>query len=164
MAIAYQPAAEIAEVRKVDGWQVLPAVPAKVLRPSPCDDEVSAWFSTDWTDNVILVLSTDAAPSATIRPLSLEEKFRDHAARWERETGYLSSTPKKILHESYQAIMAMGPDVVPILLRDLQTTQRSWFWALRHLTGADPIPPEDRGRLDKMIAAWAAWGKKEGKI
>jgi hypothetical protein len=163
MTIAYQPATELAEVRKVDGWHVLPALPAKVLRAAPCDDEVSAWFSTEWTDNAVLVLSA-APPAVMARPFSLEERFREHAARWERETGYLSSTPKKVLHESYQAIIAMGPDVVPILLRDLQRTQRSWFWALRHLTEADPVPPEDRGRLDKMITAWTAWGKKEGKI
>lgn len=95
---------------------------------------------------------------------TLEERFREEADTWDRETVYLSSTLKIILHPSYQRIMAMGPGVVPFLLRDLQKNRRSWFWALRHLTHADPVPSEDQGNLDKMIAAWVAWGKREGRI
>jgi hypothetical protein len=92
---------------------------------------------------------------------SLEQKFLELADQWDRETSFLSSTPKKVLNESYQTIMAMGPDIVPYLLRDLQRTRRAWFWALRHLTRANPVPQEDQGNLDKMIAAWVAWGKNE---
>jgi hypothetical protein len=95
---------------------------------------------------------------------SIAEKFKQQADRWERETAFLSATPMRVLHESYQSIMAMGPEVVPILLRDLQKTRRHWFWALRHLTNADPVPEKDRGNVDKMVAAWLDWGSKEGKI
>ena len=94
----------------------------------------------------------------------LEQRFHEQADRWERETSFMSSTPKRVLHPSYQAIIAMGPDVIPILLRDLQKTRRSWFWALRYLAGVDPVESEDRGRLDKMVSAWVEWGKKEGKL
>jgi len=95
---------------------------------------------------------------------TLENRFRDEADRWDRETVHLSSTLKMVLHPSYQTIMAMGPNVVPLLLRDLQKNRRSWFWALRHITEANPVPPEDQGNLDKMIAEWVAWGKREGRI
>jgi hypothetical protein len=95
---------------------------------------------------------------------NLENIFIREAEIWDRETAHLSSTPKKILHESYQRIMAMGPDVVPYMLRDLQNSGRSWFWALRHLTQANPVPPDDQGNLDKMVRAWVAWGKREGRI
>jgi hypothetical protein len=167
MAIAYQPAMELAEVRKrVDGWHVLPALPAKVLRSSPCDDEVSAWFS----DNVVWVLAADcvvpSAPTVSVKQTenTLKQRFLEQAQKWDRETAYLSSTPKMVLHDSYQTIMAMGPDVVPFLLEDLRDNRRSWFWALRHLTHANPVTLEDQGNLDKMIAAWVAWGIREGKI
>jgi hypothetical protein len=96
--------------------------------------------------------------------LYIERTFYREAEKWDRETAFLSSTPKMVMHDSYQNIMAMGPSVVPILLRDLQTTRRSWFWALRHITGADPVPQEDRGNLDRMVAAWVNWGKREGLI
>jgi hypothetical protein len=98
------------------------------------------------------------------RRQSLEERFVEYANRWERETAFISATPMRVMHESYQSIMSMGPDVVPILLRDLQKTQRHWFWALRHLTSADPVPEKDRGNVDRMAAAWIAWGKAKGKI
>jgi hypothetical protein len=106
--------------------------------------------------------------TSNIRPLaierSLEERFREHADKWERETAFLSATPMRVLHDSYQSILAMGPEIVPVLLRDLQKTRRHWFWALRHLTNADPVAEKDRGNADKMIAAWVQWGKREGKI
>ena len=95
---------------------------------------------------------------------SLSERFGELADKWERETAYLSATPMRVMHESYQSIIAMGPEVVPLLLSDLQKTGGHWFWALRHLTGADPVPEKDRGRVDKMIAAWIDWGKSRGKI
>lgn len=105
-----------------------------------------------------------AAPRAATVARTLQQRFQEEAEKWDRETTYLSSTPKMILHESYQKIIAMGPNVVPHLLRDLQQNRRSWFWALRHLTDANPVPPEDQGNLDKMIAAWLAWGRREGRI
>jgi hypothetical protein len=105
---------------------------------------------------------------AAVRVLSivepLSERFKSHAEKWERETAFLSATPMRVLHDSYQSIMAMGPDVVPLLLADLQTTRRHWFWALRHLTNVDPVPEKYRGNVDKMIEAWVDWGKREGKL
>ena len=110
-----------------------------------------------------------ASKAATRRPAdtqrSLAERFQEQADKWERETAFLSATPMIVMHESYQAIMSMGPDVVPILLRDMQKTRRHWFWALRHLEpGADPIPSKDHGNVDKMIEAWVEWGRMKGKI
>ena len=102
----------------------------------------------------------EEAPTADL----LEQQFKRQADKWESETAFLSSTPMRVLHDRYQSIMAMGPEVVPILLRDLQKTQRHWFWALRHLTNADPVPERDKGNVDKMIAAWIEWGRREGKI
>jgi hypothetical protein len=95
----------------------------------------------------------------------LEDQFRRHADKWEQDTAFMSATPMRVMHESYQSIMAMGPAVVPILLRDLDKTHRHWFWALRHLNnGIDPVSPADRGNVRKMINAWVKWGKTEGKI
>lgn len=96
--------------------------------------------------------------------VSLEERFREHASKWERDTAYLSATPMIVMHESYQSIIAMGPDVIPVLLRDLEKTHRHWFWALRHLTGQDPVLPSDRGNVGQMIKAWIKWGKSKGRI
>ena len=118
------------------------------------------WMAkVQFEDSIVQAL---VATPAKAKDIAAE--FNKQAEKWESETAYLSSTPKKILHESYQSIMAMGPDVVPYLLRDLQKTGRSWFWALRHLTHTNPVVPEDQGNLDKMISAWLSWGKREGLI
>jgi hypothetical protein len=33
---------------------------------------------------------------------------------------------------------------------------------LEAITGANPVLPEQRGRLDEMAAAWLAWGRENG--
>ncbi len=103
-------------------------------------------------------------PIVALEDLGLAQRFRVEANKWEQETMHLSSTARRVLHPSYQAIMGMGPEIVPILLRDMQQTGRQWFWALRHITGANPVDASDLGKVDKMISAWIKWGKKEGKL
>jgi hypothetical protein len=39
-----------------------------------------------------------------------------------------------------------------------------WFWALRAITGANPIKPEQQGRIQEMAAAWIEWGRERGVI
>jgi hypothetical protein len=94
----------------------------------------------------------------------LDKRFRAHAEKWERETKHLSSITKRVMHPSYQTIIGMGSDVVPLLLRDLQQNRRPWFWALSHITQANPINPADAGKMDKMIMAWVNWASERGLL
>ena len=48
------------------------------------------------------------------------------------------------------------------MLRDLEHRPDHWFAALRTITGADPVAPEDRGRMERMAAAWVSWGREHG--
>ena len=36
-----------------------------------------------------------------------------------------------------------------------------WFPALKSISGEDPVPPEDRGKVRRMTKAWLAWGEKQ---
>src|SRR5256885_3075466 len=54
-------------------------------------------------------------------------------------TLFRSSMKAASEHPAYQEIIQLGPDVIPVLLRDLDQTKRHWFIALRVLTGANPI-------------------------
>jgi hypothetical protein len=56
----------------------------------------------------------------------------------------------------------LGPPVVPLLLRDLERTNRHWFTALATITNGNPIAPEDAGNIRKMAQAWLDWGKQQG--
>lgn len=93
---------------------------------------------------------------------SVEQKFQRLAAGWRAETGHLSSITKMFNHPSYQEIIGLGAEVVPSLLRDLQKEPDHWFAALRAITGAQPVAPEDRGQIDKMADAWLRWAKDNG--
>lgn len=104
---------------------------------------------------------------ATDRPAQVEttaQKFRRLADTWQRETAHQSSMMKRVMNENYQAIMAMGPSVVPLLLADLAHTRRDWFWALHHLAEHDPTETLNSTNRDDMIAAWETWGKERGII
>jgi len=93
--------------------------------------------------------------------LPLAVRFRELADRWERETSHVSSITKRVMHPCYQSILAMGPNVVSLLILDMQENRRDWFWALHHLTQENPVSPKDAGNLDKMIAAWVGWERKQ---
>jgi hypothetical protein len=92
----------------------------------------------------------------------VEERFQQLASVWRKEVAPLSSVTAMSQHPAYQEIIALGPDVVPILLRELEQRPDHWFVALHELTGAAPVPPEDRGKLDRMAAAWLRWAKEHG--
>ena len=124
------------------------------------DSYVDEW-DAEWSAEDPLTPASKPLPAVS---QALEKRFCELASKWEKETAFLSATPMMVLHDSYQSIMSMGPSVIPILLLDLQKTHRNWFWALRHLTNTDPVPDKDRGNVDKMVAAWANWGRSKGLI
>src|SRR5262245_50096139 len=89
------------------------------------------------------------------------QRFFDLAAAWKRERGPHSSSARLAEHPAYQQIIGMGPEVVPLLLRELEHQPDHWFRALHALTGADPVPPESRGKLREMAEAWLRWGREQ---
>jgi hypothetical protein len=103
-------------------------------------------------------------PTATLPAEQLAQLFEQLAARWRDETLYLSSTTAIVMHPAYQRIIGLGPAVIPLILADLAKKPDHWFWALRALTGEDPVPAEARGRLPLMAAAWLTWGREQGYL
>lgn len=98
----------------------------------------------------------------TRRPLSEAEKFQSLAEAWRNDVRLTSSLTDMILHPAYQRIIGMGAAAIPFLLRELERKPDHWFWALTAITGVDPVPPEDRGKLRKMTEVWLKWGKEQG--
>ena len=80
--------------------------------------------------------------------------------QWSRESAVMSSTTEIVMLPSYQTIMCMGPDVVPLILRQLEKEgnhPNNWFWALRHITRENPVPSEHRGNRKAMAKDWLNW-------
>ncbi len=90
--------------------------------------------------------------------------FASLAEEWKTATAVLSSTTAMVRHPAYQAIIALGPPVVPLLLQDLQREPVHWFEALQAITGEDPVPREHWGNSAAMSADWLAWGRQRGLI
>lgn len=95
---------------------------------------------------------------------TLEAKFEDLVGQWRAETAHLSSIQDKVLHRAYQEIIALGSDAVPLILRELKRSGGHWFWALRVLTGANPVKPEHAGHVREMKETWLDWGRRAGYI
>jgi len=78
---------------------------------------------------------------------------------WKRERSPVSAPEDIVRDWPYRAIIALGPEVVPLILRELEKEPGDWFWALAILTGANPVAEEDQGKLQAMTKAWLTWGK-----
>jgi hypothetical protein len=88
--------------------------------------------------------------------------FHSLAQDWKEETSHLSNIAKRALHPAYQEIIGMGEGVIPLLLAELKREPDDWFWALRAITGANPVPPASRGNVHAMADAWLCWGREKG--
>ena len=99
-----------------------------------------------------------------VPPRRLEALFAELTERWKRETRFLSSPSAIATHPAYQRIIGLGPQVVPLILARMQREPGPWFWALAALTGENPVPPADQGRVAAMTDAWLKWGRDNGWI
>lgn len=112
------------------------------------------------SDPVSGVNSTWAYP--ILETPDIETRFLELAQQWRWETAMMSLVTKMSMHPAYQRIIGMGQPVVPLILRELEQEPDHWFWALQAITGANPVQPEQRGRLPQMAAAWIQWGREHG--
>ena len=92
----------------------------------------------------------------------LEREFEHHATIWRNETAFLSSLTEQVLHPSYQRIVGMGRQAIPLLLHELEHNPDFWFWALNAITGENPV--EEGATFDEGVSAWLEWGKEKGYI
>jgi hypothetical protein len=101
------------------------------------------------------VRQTPPTPAETV-----EERFRRLEATWRAEVGHLSSYTAIVNHAAFREIISLGEAVVPLMLRDLEKRPQLWVWALPEITGADPVPPGDGGKIANMTEAWLGWGRE----
>lgn len=94
----------------------------------------------------------------------IRDKFHRLASRWRTDTAFQSSVHQMATHPAYQEIIGMGRDAIPLILRELERDADHWFWALRSITGIDPVPPANRGNVREMANAWLSWAHLEGHL
>lgn len=89
-------------------------------------------------------------------------KFSRLANEWRHATMFESSVSRIVMHPAYQQIVGMGHVVLPFILGELEQSPDHWFWALKAITGHDPVSEENRGNVEAMAAAWVKWGREKG--
>jgi len=104
------------------------------------------------------------SPAITDREAVLAEAFRVLADEWRSSRRFRSSLTEITEHPAYRAIVQLGNEVVPVLLRELQQRPEPWFAALREITGHDPVRSGQRGDMKAMRQAWLSWGRDRGLI
>jgi hypothetical protein len=112
-----------------------------------------------------MALPLQVTPTASFLRVEAEQKhpeFAALAALWRRETRFSSSLDEKVLHPAYQSIIAMGKSAVPLVLSELESHHCHWFWALRFMTGEDPVP--EGSNIAQAREAWLDWGRGKGLL
>jgi len=99
-----------------------------------------------------------------LRDDALAERFHHLVREWKDAKVFTSSGTEIALHPAYQQIIGMGKEAIPLILKELQREQDHWFWALKAITGEDPVPPSDRGKLPNMTEAWLRWAQAHGYL
>lgn len=93
---------------------------------------------------------------------SIEGSFRQLVGEWKAATAFTSSGTEMLLHPAYQRIIGMGQEAVKLIVSELRREPDHWFWALKAITGEDPVAAEDHGKLDRMTTAWLKWAAQRG--
>ena len=95
---------------------------------------------------------------------AIEQRFRRLEAQWKADTEFLSDAGRIVTHPAFKAIIALGVEVVPIMVRDLQERPSLWVWALPEITGVNPVAATDGGNIRKMTDAWLKWARDQGLL
>lgn len=93
---------------------------------------------------------------------AVELEFNKLAEDWRNATMFESNINKISIHPSYQRIIGMGRVALPFIFREMSQSPGHWFWALKSITGVDPVDETMRGDVLKMTESWIRWGELNG--
>jgi len=94
-------------------------------------------------------------------------RFQGLVDAWRQERGAMSSITEAAMTPAYQAIIGIGDAAVPFIMRTVESEgdePDQWFWALKAITGTDPVDATDRGNYRAMADAWLSWGRHVGYV
>jgi hypothetical protein len=83
-------------------------------------------------------------------------------AEWEDETRFMSSSTEMMRVPAFASLVALGEEALPILVNHVRRNPHLSL-VLHAITGANPVPKEDAGRMAKVADAWIAWWERVPK-
>jgi len=115
--------------------------------------------STGGPSQPIVVSAKPLEHEMDVRP-----QFDELCKKWKSERHATSFSSAMAMHPAYQRIIGMGNKALPLILTELQKELDHWFWALKAISGEDPVPSECRGKMAEMANAWLNWGRARGYV
>ena len=112
--------------------------------------------------SVVSDLGNLSMPALDWQKADPERYFFQLRDQWLAERGPTSLMSRMALHPAYQQIIGMGPQALPFIFRELEQKPGHWFWALRAITGVDPVPQEIKGNIREEAKCWLQWGRDRG--
>jgi hypothetical protein len=141
-----------------NAWQIA----SQPLTSAALSDCLIAVRTTTTGTGAAIFSFANVRKAAPIFRASVVSKFARLVDEWKATRNQINSGTEMFMHPAYQKIIGMGSDVVPLILREMEASLDHWFWALKAITGKDPVPPAHRGRLKLMAEDWLTWAKKQG--
>ena len=100
----------------------------------------------------------------------MESTFNLLADKWEEETAYYSLMGQMVQHYSYQLILNMGEEGIPLILRRIERQGGHWYHALETITGTKSPAGFSKLKTEgwytvnikEVNAAWLKWGREQG--
>jgi hypothetical protein len=139
--------------RELSDWKCAPQYRWKT--------DVDINWKDKWKDCEIRPSQQPSKSSAKVKDEELETIFNGLVKTWKEATGGYSVTLRRYAHGSYQSILVLGarePEVVTLILRELQQRPDWWFEALKVLTKENPVKPG--ASFEEAVNIWIDWGKK----
>lgn len=124
------------------------------------DAILDPWGSSESKFHRLRRHSADAR-AARVEP-SVREQFDQLVADWEAATMFSSSALEICTNRSYQRIIGLGLQAVPLIFERILNGSHHWGWALAAITQEDPA--EDCDTIDQVSDAWMRWGEAHGFV
>ncbi len=138
--------------------------PSELADKKTHDDNPAVGFESQLLERHMESLLTDYYKPITRQWANPIIRFNNLKSEWEESTAFISSITDIAMHPSYQQIIGMGPSAIPLILQEMLKKPGHWFWALKSITGEDPILPEHRGRIKDMTEDWLNWAMEQRYI
>lgn len=113
----------------------------------------------------VVRVSEDRSLVVVDESLETSLRFQKLIAEWHEQRAGLSWAADIAICPAYQSIIGLGPSAIPLILAKLKSEGDDpdhWFWALRVITGLNPVADQDQGDILKMSEAWLRWGIEQG--
>ncbi len=141
-----------------DPWQFA----SQALTPTMLSDCLVVVRTTTSSTGGAIISLVNVRKATPIFRESVVRKFEKLVAEWKVSRNQINSGTEMFMHPAYLKIIGMGPEVVPLILKEMEASLDHWFWALKAITEKDPVPPAHRGRLKLMATDWLRWAKNQG--